>query len=234
MVAARIVVLKSWRFILNLCNCVSSCTAKQRARTAPPGDPLLFEDTSSGVPPMNNQNYYESGYNMGAGMPGGQGTGGVNNLFADPMASAAMMYGSSLANQGKDIVNKEVRCIDDNVRSFHTLQIDLYLFYTFEFDIFFSLTILTLFLLSVLQISRFMSVNKLKYFFAVDTKYVIKKLMLLMFPYTHQVTKEMAPFSKQVVISSTCDVVVMLLQHHFRKCFISLMCLMGLICRNSR
>lgn len=89
-------------------------TAKQRARTAPPGDPLLFEDTSSGVPPMNNQSYYESGYNMGPALSGGQGTGGVNNIFADPMANAAMMYGSSLANQGKDIVNKEVRCIDDD------------------------------------------------------------------------------------------------------------------------
>lgn len=32
-----------------------------------------------------------------------------------------------------------------------------------------------------------MSVNKLKYFFAVDTRYVLKKLMILMFPYTHQV-----------------------------------------------
>lgn len=63
---------------------------------------------------MNNQNYYESGYNMGSSMSGDQGTGGVNNLFADPMASAAMMYGSSLANQGKDIVNKEVRYIDDD------------------------------------------------------------------------------------------------------------------------
>lgn len=40
---------------------------------------------------------------------GGQDPG-AGNLFADPMASAAMMYGSSLANQGKDIVNKEVRC----------------------------------------------------------------------------------------------------------------------------
>lgn len=127
-VAIRIVVLKSWQFVLNLCYCVSSRTAKQRARAAPPGDPLLFEDTSSGVPPINNQNYYESGYNMGAGMSGGQGTDGVNNLFADPMASAAMMYGSSLANQGKDIVNKEVRCIDDNVQSFHTLHIDLFIF----------------------------------------------------------------------------------------------------------
>lgn len=89
-------------------------TAKQRARAAPPGDPLLFEDTSSGVPPMNNQSYYESGYNMGPALSGGQGTGGVNNIFADPMANAAMMYGSSLANQGKNIVNKEVRCIDDD------------------------------------------------------------------------------------------------------------------------
>ncbi len=34
---------------------------------------------------------------------------GVDSLFADPVASAAMVYGSSLANQGKDIVNKEVR-----------------------------------------------------------------------------------------------------------------------------
>uniref|UniRef100_A0AAR2KW78 Protein YIF1 n=1 Tax=Pygocentrus nattereri TaxID=42514 RepID=A0AAR2KW78_PYGNA len=118
---------------------------KPRARAAPPsGDPLLFEDTSAGVPPMNSQNYYESGYNIGGGAAagGGQGAGGVNTLFTDPMANAAMMYGSSLANQGKDMVNKEI--------------------------------------------SRFMSVNKLKYFFAVDTKYVMKKLMLLMFPYTHQ------------------------------------------------
>lgn len=38
-----------------------------------------------------------------------QGGPGMNNLFADPMASAAMMYGSSLANRGQEIVNKEVR-----------------------------------------------------------------------------------------------------------------------------
>ncbi|XP_065127868.1 protein YIF1A [Paramisgurnus dabryanus] len=115
--------------------------AKPRTRASPPtGGPLLFDDTSSGPPPINNQNYYESGYNMAAA-PGGQDPG-VSNVFADPMANAAMMYGSTLANQGKDIVNKEI--------------------------------------------SRFMSVNKLKYFFAVDTKYVMKKLLLLMFPYTHQ------------------------------------------------
>lgn len=44
-----------------------------------------------------------------AEVPAGGQEPGVGNLFADPMASAAMMYGSSLANQGKDIVNKEVR-----------------------------------------------------------------------------------------------------------------------------
>ncbi|XP_042705709.1 protein YIF1A isoform X1 [Chrysemys picta bellii] len=36
------------------------------------------------------------------------------------------------------------------------------------------------------EIHRFMSVNKLKYFFAVDTAYVTKKLALLLFPYAHQ------------------------------------------------
>ncbi|XP_012697150.1 protein YIF1A [Clupea harengus] len=118
---------------------------KPRARTGPPaGDPMLFDDTSSGGPQMTNQGYYNSGYMSGPPAAGaGAGAGvGVNNLFTDPMANAAVMYGSSIANQGKDIVNKEI--------------------------------------------SRFVSMNKLKYFFAVDTKYVIKKLMLLMFPYTHQ------------------------------------------------
>uniref|UniRef100_F6TXF3 Protein YIF1 n=1 Tax=Ornithorhynchus anatinus TaxID=9258 RepID=F6TXF3_ORNAN len=36
------------------------------------------------------------------------------------------------------------------------------------------------------ELHRFVSVNKLKYFFAVDTTYVAKKLGLLVFPYTHQ------------------------------------------------
>jgi len=116
---------------------------KPRARVAPPSaDPLLFEDTSSTAPSMNSQGFYTPTYNMPAPAGPPQGDAGMNNLFADPMANAAVMYGSSLANQGKDMVNKEF--------------------------------------------SRFMSINKLKHFFAVDTKYVVKKLMLLMFPYTHQ------------------------------------------------
>ncbi|XP_067313801.1 protein YIF1A [Pseudorasbora parva] len=115
---------------------------KPRARASPPSaGPVLFDDTSSGPPPMNNQNFYSSGYNMAEVPAGGQESGG-GSLFADPMANAAMMYGSSLASQGKDIVNKEI--------------------------------------------NRFMPVNKLKYLFAVDTKYVMKKLLILIFPYTHQ------------------------------------------------
>lgn len=117
--------------------------SKQRARPAPPAaDSVLFEDTSSAAPAVNSQGYYTPGYNMGAPTNDMQGSAGMDNLFTDPMANAAMMYGSSLANQGKDMVNKEI--------------------------------------------SRFMAVNKLKYFFAVDTRYVMKKLMILMFPYTHQ------------------------------------------------
>lgn len=58
---------------------------------------------------MNSQGYYTPGYNMGGPTNDMQGGPGMGNLFADPMANAAMMYGSSIANQGKDMVNKEVR-----------------------------------------------------------------------------------------------------------------------------
>ena len=57
---------------------------------------------------MNTQGYYTPGYNMAAPVGGPPTDPAGNNLFADPMANAAMMYGSSLANQGKDMVNKEV------------------------------------------------------------------------------------------------------------------------------
>ena len=84
--------------------------AKQRGRPGPAtGDSVLFEDTSSGAPAMNTPAYYTPGYNMAGPANEMQGDAAVNNLFTDPMASAAMMYGSSLANTGKDMVNKEVR-----------------------------------------------------------------------------------------------------------------------------
>jgi len=37
------------------------------------------------------------------------------------------------------------------------------------------------------KIQKFVSVSKLKYYFAVDTTYVIKKMGLLFFPFTHKV-----------------------------------------------
>lgn len=61
-------------------------------------------------------------------------------LFNDPMANMAMQYGSSLAGQGKDLVNK--------------------------------------------NLEKYVSTSKLKYYFAVDTSYVAKKLMTLFFPFT--------------------------------------------------
>ncbi|KAJ8925703.1 hypothetical protein NQ315_009550 [Exocentrus adspersus] len=36
------------------------------------------------------------------------------------------------------------------------------------------------------EVERFVPVSKLKYYFAVDTKYVLSKLMLLFFPFTHK------------------------------------------------
>jgi hypothetical protein len=65
----------------------------------------------------------------------------AGQVFADPMASAAMQYGSHLAGVGRDMVDKKV--------------------------------------------SQFMSMSKLKYYFAVDTRYVLKKLGLLLFPFHH-------------------------------------------------
>ncbi|KAK1330251.1 hypothetical protein QTO34_010438 [Cnephaeus nilssonii] len=63
-------------------------------------------------------------------------------FLADPVSNMAMAYGSSLAAQGKELVDK--------------------------------------------NIDRFIPVTKLKYYFAVDTLYVGKKLGLLFFPYLHQ------------------------------------------------
>ncbi|XP_038046473.1 protein YIF1B-like isoform X1 [Patiria miniata] len=106
------------------------------------GPTPLFDDTS----------------NMGPGQPGpggtfqGQGSYGQpqqqqemmfpgQQIMNDPMANMAMQYGASLADHGKDVMEK--------------------------------------------QIDRFMSLSKLKYYFAVDTTYVAKKLAILLCPFTH-------------------------------------------------
>lgn len=65
------------------------------------------------------------------------------NMFQQPMVQdMALQYGQKLADQGKELVNKE-----------------------FE---------------------KYVSVTKLKYYFAVDNKYVINKLRLLFLPFAHK------------------------------------------------
>ena len=39
------------------------------------------------------------------------------------------------------------------------------------------------------KLEKYMSVSKLKYYFAVDTSYVLRKIRLLFFPYTHSVRR---------------------------------------------
>uniref|UniRef100_A0A8C5QJ21 Protein YIF1 n=1 Tax=Leptobrachium leishanense TaxID=445787 RepID=A0A8C5QJ21_9ANUR len=98
---------------------------------APPHQ--LFEDTSTAAapPPGEFQN------------PGAPSLGIPTQAFlSEPMSNFAMAYGSSLATQGKEMVDQ--------------------------------------------NIDRIIPMNKLKYYFAVDTVYVGKKIGLLLFPYMHQ------------------------------------------------
>ncbi|KAJ8414614.1 hypothetical protein AAFF_G00038160 [Aldrovandia affinis] len=91
----------------------------------------LFEDTSTGA----RSGGYRGQETAGAGYP-------TQALLSEPMSNLAMAYGSSLASQGKEMVDK--------------------------------------------NLDRFIPISKLKYYFAVDTVYVGKKLGLLVFPYMHQ------------------------------------------------
>ncbi|XP_037122832.1 protein YIF1B isoform X1 [Syngnathus acus] len=94
----------------------------------------LFEDTSGCASPTSHQRDLHSGRPM-AGFPG-------ESMLSDPVSNFAMAYGSSLASQGKEIMDK--------------------------------------------NLDRFIPISKLKYYFAVDTVYVGKKLGLLVFPYMHE------------------------------------------------
>ncbi|XP_062996780.1 protein YIF1B [Elgaria multicarinata webbii] len=92
----------------------------------------LFEDTSAAPPPL-----------APAGPPPGRAAFPDQAAFlSEPVSSFAAAYGSSLATQGKELVDR--------------------------------------------NIYRFIPVTKLKYYFAVDTVYVGKKLGLLLFPFLHQ------------------------------------------------
>ncbi|KAG2469007.1 DGKZ kinase, partial [Polypterus senegalus] len=107
---------------------------RMRGSAADMTDPSqLFEDTStsSGSPGME----YRASETQSAGFT-------AQSLLSDPMSNLAMAYGSSLATQGKDMVDK--------------------------------------------RLYQFIPISKLKYYFAVDTMYVGKKLGLLVFPYMHE------------------------------------------------
>lgn len=84
---------------------------------------------------------YEQQYDQQAGGYPPQQQFPGQQFLSDPMAHMAMQYGTTLADQGKEYVHK--------------------------------------------NIEKYVSTSRLKYYFAVDTKYVGKKLGLLFFPYTH-------------------------------------------------
>ncbi|KAM9481648.1 protein YIF1B isoform 1-T1 [Clarias gariepinus] len=91
----------------------------------------LFDDTSAGQ------------HNSGAGSVNKAGMDYAGQaILSEPMSNLAMAYGSSLASQGKQMMDK--------------------------------------------NLDRFIPITKLKYYFAVDTVYVGKKLGLLVFPYMHE------------------------------------------------
>ncbi|KAL7870830.1 hypothetical protein SRHO_G00083270 [Serrasalmus rhombeus] len=104
---------------------------RMRGSAVDSGEPSqLFDDTSAG------HNAGHSGVDKGPMVYAGQ------SLLSDPVSNLAMAYGSSLASQGKEMMDK--------------------------------------------NLDRFIPISKLKYYFAVDTVYVGKKLGLLVFPYMHE------------------------------------------------
>ena len=107
------VVLHSWTILFYH---VFTLSAQQRqshqrkSKSKSRGGPTpLFDDTSTGPPPpeagptggMPQNPYGSPAPGMQPGFPGQQ-------LMNDPMANMAMQYGASLADQGKDVMEKQV------------------------------------------------------------------------------------------------------------------------------
>jgi hypothetical protein len=91
---------------------------------------------------QGNQNFMPQNPNMQQQQQQQQPQPGVNFGMNPVMQDMAFQYGQRLADQGKEMVNKELE--------------------------------------------KYVSVNKLKYYFAVDNRYVMNKLKLLFFPFTHK------------------------------------------------
>lgn len=116
----------------------------QTRQRGPPAESQLFEDTS-------RQNPYGGGFAPGAPpqqqpttfQPGAPGFGAPGmNMLNEPMANMAFQYTSSLAGQGKEMLEKNM--------------------------------------------DKYISASTLKYYFAVDTSYVGRKLFLLFWPFSHK------------------------------------------------
>ncbi|XP_061028539.1 protein YIF1B isoform X1 [Eschrichtius robustus] len=141
--------------------------SKRRVPVSQPGmaDPhQLFDDTSS----AQSRGYGAQRAPGGLGYPTASASPQAAFL-GDPVSNMAMAYGSSLAAQGKELVDKNVSGPGwwgwGQVGALGPgLQVGAL----------------------PPQIDRFIPVTKLKYYFAVDTMYVGKKLGLLFFPYLHQ------------------------------------------------
>jgi len=120
----------------------------QQRQRGPAPDSQLFEDTST------QQQGYPGGYaHPGAQQPQGApgnfvpgnfvpGAPGGINMLNEPMANMAFQYGTSLAGQGKEMLEKNM--------------------------------------------DKYISASALKYYFAVDTSYVGRKLGLLLWPFSHK------------------------------------------------
>jgi len=99
----------------------------------------LYEDTSNqnfggGYPPQQQMQPQQGYMQPSQLIPGA--------LMNEPMANMALQYGSSIADQGKEVLQKNME--------------------------------------------KYISTSTMKYYFAVDTKYVTKKIMLLLWPFSHQ------------------------------------------------
>ncbi|XP_014817238.1 PREDICTED: protein YIF1B-like, partial [Calidris pugnax] len=121
--------------------------SKRRLPAAAPrmADPHpLFDDTSAGG---GGGGGAQPGRGYGAPPPASASSSSSSpypppaSFLAEPVSSLAMAYGTSLASQGRDIVDR--------------------------------------------NLDRFIPVGRLKYYFAVDTVYVGRKLGLLVFPFVH-------------------------------------------------
>lgn len=86
---------------------------------------------------------------------------GAAGMINDPMATAALQYGSHLAQSGGQLMQQNVR-----------LKISL---------------VIAEIIVIILQINQFVATHRFKYYFAVDTRYVMRKLGILFCPFIHKV-----------------------------------------------